>query len=493
MPNPILIPVQIGSHDQEHWNDIEARQLEYGDHAAPYLRDQVRPSIAQPSIAWSSIGLEPKWIGADTADCVAALEPSVYHGQGPEEFQRFLEGSRLRDELAIVFSSIGKSDPKSNVTSMFASSDDSVDLGAYRCSIASRRLGNGARVLMSSGLTAADRDLALRLLNDEALLSWSSLSIVGSEWHAYDGVQVNPPVGSLEPILETSLGEPVVAAWVSPDGSERRYIVPFDVDWTVVLNWLVVRGLPAMNPAALVRARATNAVPDQLLTYAERSSLENLAEVERHYVDTKATAELNLLVARDAATTVRDGLLYGTGAGLVSAVANVFSAAGIDVVDLDEALGETSSADLLCSYQGRVRLVEVKATSGNAGERLYGDLLRHLREWPGLPNATPIEGGVLVLNHEHKKEPLDRTREPYSREGFLAAQNEGVVTSLQLFETWRDEDWTGLRALVFDPFGTPETGKASHEQVDRGQSSAPRDSPNSAPRPWWKRGQRKQS
>ena len=47
---------------------------------------------------------------------------------------------------------------------------------------------------------------------------------------------------------------------------------------------------------------------------------------------------------------MREGLLYGTGTPLVSAVRSVLEWAGVTVVDLDDRLGGTKNADLLCTF-----------------------------------------------------------------------------------------------------------------------------------------------
>jgi hypothetical protein len=85
---------------------------------------------------------------------------------------------------------------------------------------------------------------------------------------------------------------------------------------------------------------------------------------------------------------------------------------------------------LLCTYAGHARLIEVKSSAGSPSERLYSDLLRHLREWPSLPEATTVEGGALILNHEHNKNPLDRSLEPYIRAEFVASET-GLILALR--------------------------------------------------------------
>jgi hypothetical protein len=123
----IPIPVHVGSEPLAHWDDIEARQLEYGEEAAPWLQKQRRPAIASASLDWSALGFEPRWVGFDTADCAAALQPSIFSGQGANEFDRFRQGAASRDELALVISPVGQlggSDPLQR--SVFSSNDGSV-------------------------------------------------------------------------------------------------------------------------------------------------------------------------------------------------------------------------------------------------------------------------------------------------------------------------------------------------------------------------------
>jgi hypothetical protein len=90
------IPVHVGSQPPEYWDDIEARQRQHGDDAAPYLRDKRRPSVANPAIDWGAHGFEPRWVGYDTADCSVALQPNIYSSQGADEFARFRQGAEAR-------------------------------------------------------------------------------------------------------------------------------------------------------------------------------------------------------------------------------------------------------------------------------------------------------------------------------------------------------------------------------------------------------------
>lgn len=247
----------------------------------------------------------------------------------------------------------------------------------------------------------------------------------------------------------TELGEPVVAAWVSPDSVERRYVVPFETPWPVLLKWLLEQGIPEFVPGAMRRARRQLASDTSLMTRRERDARSALVALEANYATRRSDLEHELEESQGAASVVREGLLYGAGGALVDAVRAVLESADVTVVDLDEELGGTKNADLLCSYGGRARLIEVKSASGPAPERAYQDLIRHLREWHQLPASTPVDGGALVINHQHRLAPGERRQKPYERPEFLAAQTEPVITTVALFDAWREEDVKTVRRLIF--------------------------------------------
>jgi hypothetical protein len=455
------IPVHVGSESPASWDDIEARQKRFGEHAAPSLRDARRPDVADPALDWDALGFEARWVGFDTADCAAALRPGIYSGQGADEFDRFRQGAESRGETALVISQIGQLEA-GGTRNIFGPSD-SVHLGRLESSIGGKPLGKGARVRAADGLGDADGLLALRLLSCNPALPWWCLSLNGVSYEAHNGPVHHPAQGSLEPIIVTELGEPVVAAWISPDGVERRYVVPIQTPWPVLLKWLLEQALPEFVPRAVRRARRQLASDTTTMTRRERDAHAALAELETGYAVRRADLERELEESRAAASAVREGLLYGTGGTLVDAVRAALEAADVKVVDLDDELGGTNNADLLCSYGGRSRLVEVKSASGPAPERAYQDLVRHLREWERLPAGTPVDGGALVMNHQHRLVPDERRQKPYDRPEFLVAQAEPVITTLALFEAWREEDVEAVRRLFFggaDPL-TPEPAEGS--------------------------------
>ncbi|MFG3679927.1 hypothetical protein ACGF5H_07455 [Micromonospora chalcea] len=443
------IPVHVGSEPPDHWDDIEARQRQFGEEAAPWLREQRRPTITSATFGWAALGFEPRWVGFDTSDCVVALQPSVYSGRGANEFNRFRQGAESRGEIALVISPIGNLEGKPR--SVLFQHDGSVSIGQSYTSVSSRPIGKGARVRAAEDLGDADGQLALRMLNSNPTPLWRSLSLSGATLESHNGRVQHPAEGALVPILETELGEAVVAAWISPDKAERRYFVPVETPWPLLLEWLREQALPEFVPGAMRRARRQLATDQALMTRLERDARTALAELEADYITRRRALERDLEEAQTVASTVREGLLYGTSKQLADAVRTVLESAGVDVIDLDKELGGTTNADLLCTYAGRTRLVEVKGISGNAPERAYQDLVRHLREWEKLPGVTPVEGGALILSHQIRVVPQERSRQPYGRPEFLAAQAEPVITTLDLFDAWREEDTENIRRLLFVP------------------------------------------
>lgn len=53
-------------------------------------RRERRSLLTHAEVDWEQHGLEPRWIGMETADCAAALQPNVYNIKGSPELGRFL-------------------------------------------------------------------------------------------------------------------------------------------------------------------------------------------------------------------------------------------------------------------------------------------------------------------------------------------------------------------------------------------------------------------
>ncbi|MFJ4873281.1 hypothetical protein [Streptomyces sp. NPDC088757] len=258
---------------------------------------------------------------------------------------------------------------------------------------------------------------------------------------------VREPEGELTPILVDSLGEPVVARRTSPNAQQIWYIVPDGVNWNQIVDWLVQRALPEHVPAALRRVRSHHHLDPALETPAETQARSALEELERRYLEDKTRLKADLKQARQQAEPVRNGLLYGTGSELEDAVAVVLRAAGFAVTDLDEELGDTLSADLLAVLNGATCLVEVKAVAGPAGEKLIAQLQRHLDKWPHLRPGQPVTCAALIVNHQHRLDPVERPAEVYQRR-VVDALPFPVIASVDLFRWWCMQDWPAVQAAV---------------------------------------------
>lgn len=444
-----MLPFHIGLNTPSHWDEIESRQREAGEDAAPYLRDQRRPTLAAENQAWADRDIDVRWIGQDTVDCVVALQPGFYHGNGAEEYKRFVQGAKQRGELAISITTPTQPSGIMPGYSNILGGGSTIHLGGWNSSVSVSPLGQNSRVQLAEGVHGADRDLALRLVGEK--LQWSTLELNGSTTHSGSGgpVRVYAAEGNLDPIVVTPLGEPVVAAWVSPDSAERLYIVPHNVEWDVVTDWLLDQALPERNPAALRRHHMLKTVPAELQTNSERDADAALMAFDAEVSERRAALAQALETARGAANGMRNGLLYGRGHELEAAVTRALREAGIDVEQLDVYLGETASADLLCTLGVRSVLVEVKSVGGNASESLYAALVKHVDAWNANPSRQAIDGGILVVNHEHKKQPAERSQRPYTRKAFIDSQKHPIVTAVELFDAWRTGDWARVRALVF--------------------------------------------
>lgn len=234
----------------------------------------------------------------------------------------FRAAAESRGEIALVISPIGCMGQQSR--NVFTRHDDAIHVGGVESRISSRPLGEGARVVPAADLGRADRQLALRMLDGKSVSRWRILTLDAVTSRAADARVVHHPVqGALVPIIVTEFGEPVVAAWTSQDGVERRYVVPVETPWHPLLKWLLEQALPEYVPAAVRRARREIAHDPTHLTRMERDARASLADLDEDYAMRRAALEHEFEGAQTAASPVRDGLLYGTGEELAGASCGV--------------------------------------------------------------------------------------------------------------------------------------------------------------------------
>ncbi|MEV6987229.1 hypothetical protein AB0M95_39045 [Sphaerisporangium sp. NPDC051017] len=400
------------------------------------------------------------------------------HSYGADELQRFLDGAHNRGEIALIIATMGRADDNSPRSVM-----SRYDAGVYttppfyKTHVGGRRLPTGTKPRLADEVPHPERDLGLRLLTRPADAPWWAMELAGS--FEYPGTGGPPvayePAGTLVPILVDGLGAPVAAVWISPEADQRIYLIPDDTDGNVVLDWLVAQALPEYVPGALRRARSPYFVDPALQTAAETAARLALANLEADYAVERARRESELQRAKAAAEPVRYGLLYGTGDELEDAVAAVLQAAGFATVNLDEELGASKSADLLATYGPERRVIEVKSAAGNAPEKLVAALERHLATWPSLCPDEPVGAGVLVVNHQHRKNPHDRSAQVYERPEFVNSLKVVVLSSRDLFTWWATGDWPAIRHAVLGT--TPATlppAATMPPPPDPGDRTAPR-------------------
>lgn len=464
----------VGVRPPDHWAAIEAlgEQHRLVAEAARWGRVWQRPAVAADSIAWDALNVVPRFVGSESTTCVAALQPSVFHAEGADEFERFLGAVGRRGETALVVSTIGDLGDTRRGGSVFGRNDASISLPGAEGHIAGRRLPDGAAPELAAGLTGADRDLALRLRS--AAQTWWAIELADTEWEGAGGRGVHHASGAIEPLLVSELGEVLAGVWIPGRGRDWRwYVLPDGVDWNMSIAWCAERAAPEFVPGALRRARSVSLVDAELRTPAELAAMSALETFDRETLLARGRLESALTSATNAADVVRHDLLYGTGDVLKDAVAFVLRQAGLHVEDLDVTFGAGRSSDLLVGMDGVGCLVEVKSASGRPSESMLDDLERHRRTWASLGRTDALHRTALVVNHQTNLAPLSRATRPYERQEFLDSLQHAVVPALALYRWWRDENFDALRGALL-------LGPIRQHEVDLNRGSMPGTTDSSA-------------
>lgn len=216
-----------------------------------------------------------------------------------------------------------------------------------------------------------------------------------------------------------------------------------------------------MNIDAVRRFRPEEAVPDALPTARELRVATEISELDAEYAAARKNLDAEQAEAKAEASEVREQLLYSRGADVEAGVARVLRDAGVNVSELDTVIG-TQSADLLLIWRGRRRLVEVKSAGGAAGENLYSQLRKHLDAWDSAERES-VEGGALVVSHGLRTLPMQRGRKVYTRPEFVRSLEHPVVSTLDLFDAWRERDWDRVHEMFFPAGSAAVVSNASEK------------------------------
>jgi hypothetical protein len=163
-PRSGLVPVHVGQPVPTPLAVADALARTDSLESKRPSRHQRSSAPSHSGIEWQQHGVEPRWLGMETSDCAAALDPNIFHGHGADELERFLAGTRSRQETAIVIATIGDAEDNSP-RSVLSRYDASVSLPGFHGAISGRRLPAGTRLALATELSRADRDLGLRLLS----------------------------------------------------------------------------------------------------------------------------------------------------------------------------------------------------------------------------------------------------------------------------------------------------------------------------------------
>jgi hypothetical protein len=430
------------------------------------------PAVGPNVVDWAALGVEPRWKDQETSDCAAVLSPILGPATGLEPYKRYAAGVRKRGETALVVACTGAGRRSHNVFSGTVA--PGIHLPHYYGSISANPLPVGEFETHADGLDHAEHELGTRLLNRPPV-TWFRLTYLRDSGSSRPGAaRMWPPPGNgeLRPILVDGLGHPVAGVWVPAGGSARWFVVPHGTDQRLLAEWLVQHALPAYVPGALTRARSTLVRDPALATDAEARLVETIAKEQSAHERRQTELQQQLTALRAVADPLRDGLLFGTGRSLEDAVHDVLVSAGATVTRLDDVYG-TKSADLLGEYDGRRVLVEVKSASNRPPHSLPDKLLKHLNTWPGLPGTEPVDGGVLVVNHQIKLQPAQRDAEVYTDRAFADRLPVPVIGSARLFEWWRREDWDAVRHAVFGDTGVAQPPEIAVPDADPKASGQP--------------------
>jgi hypothetical protein len=393
-------------------------------------------------INWGNVGLVPRWIGMESRDCVAALEPGPSSFDlGATERDRYVAGARQRHETALLISTVGHSNP-------LPDHDPSVSLTPGSGSVRGRRLPAGTAVSIARNLKRADRDLGLRISRRPLEPKWALKLESSLQMGNSGGPMPVGPEGKLSPILIDGVGNPVAGVWTSPQLDVRWYVLPDSIDWLIVIDWLLQEAFPAYVPGALPLVRPDKCANVDYRTQEEARAWQELADLEEKYERNRKVIEKKLRDASRKALSVRNGLLFDTFEPTYW-VSYVLSEAGFKVrALLGSEQGGWNSGLLATTWDGNCCLVDVRANSGEATQEFTVDLKNRISTWRTLRPEERLTHAALIVHHQYSLPPSERSEHVYPSTEFVSSLPFPVLSTRQLFDWWGAADWPAIRNAV---------------------------------------------
>ena len=203
--------------------------------------------------------MTPRWLGDDSSNAVAAIQPNNFLNRGAAEWDRFIAGKQARHELALAMSMIGTPDEPKIASPGGPTASVSLPVPAPGIAhVGGPRVPLARAPSVAKGLGAVDTDLASRLIKArDPNLPWWSLELTGAELFYGGGrSEMVEPAGTLSPLLISAAGEVVAAVWTLSDEAIRHYVIPWMPVWTPILEWLGQRGIPEFVLSTAGRAES---------------------------------------------------------------------------------------------------------------------------------------------------------------------------------------------------------------------------------------------
>jgi hypothetical protein len=154
-----LIPVHVGLR-QPSWAPPVLGSG--GGNRARFVEPPRNIPLLEQDFDWAAHDVTPRWIGMESSDCPAALEPSIFHQRGGEELKRFLAGAASRGETAVLIATVGNANDD-QPRGVLGQRSATILLPGSNEAISGVRTPDRSAISLAAGVEGPDHDLGLRL------------------------------------------------------------------------------------------------------------------------------------------------------------------------------------------------------------------------------------------------------------------------------------------------------------------------------------------